>query len=238
MVLALGIISMLLWRLPGFEWLLYPFRLFNTFVHELSHGIAAVATGGSFRRFMVHADLTGTAWSAGGIRWIVSSAGYIGSALFGGLLTILSARGVSARAVLFGLGLALGGMCILFVTNAFGVVAGLLLAGALCLAGRQLPKLWADTLLLLLAVQMMLNALESVFDLVAISRFAPGMTTDAQNMAQATGAPALVWAVLWSVIAIVILVMSLRVAYRRPPAPSAEQQLVGAVSATVGGTKQ
>ena len=237
-VLALGIISMLLWRLPGFEWLLYPFRLFNTFVHELSHGLAAVATGGSFRRFMVHADLTGTAWSAGGIRWIVSSAGYIGSALFGGLLTILSARGVSARAVLFGLGLALGGMCILWVTNAFGVIAGLLLAGALCLAGRQLPKLWADTLLLLLAVQMMLNGLESVLDLVIISRVAPSLTTDAQIMAQYTGVPALVWAMLWSVIAVVILVLSLRVAYRRPPTPPVEQQLVGVSRAAAGGSKQ
>lgn len=219
--LGLGLVSVLLWRLPAVGWLLFPFQLFNTFVHELSHGVAAIATGGSFRRFVVNPDLSGTAWSAGGVRWVVGSAGYVGSALFGGLLTILSARGVPARSVLFWLGVILGGTSLLFVRNLFGVTAGLLIAAALGLAGRRLPKLWADSLLLLLAVQMMLNALDSLLDLVQASTAAPDAVTDAQIMAMLTGVPAVVWALLWSGIAITILWQSLRIAYRRPPPPHA-----------------
>ena len=217
LALAIGLLAVVLWRLPVFAWPLYPFRLFNTFVHELSHGLAAVATGGSFRRFVVHADLTGTAWSAGGVGWIVTSAGYIGSAAFGGLLAILSARGVSAKAVLGGLGLALGLLCVLFVGNAFGIVAGLGLAAALGLAGYWLQPRWADGLLLFLAVQMMLNGVESLFELLQLATGVPRAETDAQIMARATGVPALVWAVLWSVIALVTLGSALRLAYRRPP---------------------
>ena len=40
--------------------------------------------------------------------------------------------------------------------------------------------------------------------------------SDAHIMAEATGVPALVWAVLWSVIAIIILVTALRIAYGQP----------------------
>ena len=223
MALGLGLLSVLLWRLPAVGWLLYPFQLLNTFVHELSHGIAATVTGGDFRRFVVRPDLSGTAWSAGGVGWIVVSAGYLGSAVVGGVLTVLSGRGVSARLVLWGLGLGLGLMCLLFVSNFFGVVAGLLTAAALCAAGRLLPKLWADTLLLLLAVQMMLNSLDSLFDLFQLSAAAPGAVTDAQIMSRATGVPAVVWALRWSLVALAILGSSLCFAYRRPPLPSDQE---------------
>ena len=53
-LLLLATILIVLWRIPGLGWLAYPFRLFGTFVHELSHGLAALGTGGSFRRFVVH----------------------------------------------------------------------------------------------------------------------------------------------------------------------------------------
>lgn len=219
LVLTLGLISVILWRAPYVGMLFYPFQLFGTFIHELCHGLAAIATGGAFRRFAVNPDLSGVALSAGGIRWIIVSAGYVGSALFGGLLVILSAWGVSARGTLFWLGVTLGLLCLLFVRNLFGIVAGLALAAALIGAGRWLNARWADGLLLFLAVQMMLNALNSLFDLVQISTSMSGVPTDAAIMAQATGIPAVFWALLWTAISIVCLVGSLRLAYRRTPAP-------------------
>ncbi len=222
LVLGLALLTIVLWRLPLFNLLLYPFRLFGTYIHELSHGVAAILTGGQFHRFVVRTNLSGTAWSAGGIQWLVTSAGYIGSAIFGGALVIMSAWGVPARAVLFWLGIALGILCLLFVRNLFGIFAGLLLAGGLVLAGRQLGALWADALLLFLAVQAMLGALDGLFDLVGFSLSVMAPRTDAAIMAQATGIPALFWALLWTIISIGILAFSLRLAYYRPP-----EQLIG-----------
>jgi uncharacterized membrane protein len=69
--------------------------------------------------------------------------------------------------------------------------------------------------LLFLSVQSMLNAVNSVFGLVRISAYSGDIHTDAQSMAEQTFLPAIVWAVLYSIIAIVILVFSLSVAYRR-----------------------
>lgn len=218
-VLGLAFATMVMWRVPVVGWLLYPFQIYGTFVHEISHGLAAILTGGMFQRFVVNPDLSGTALSSGGIGWIVVSAGYLGSAIFGGVLTLLSASAVPARRVLVWLGLGLGVLSLLFVRNLFGLVAGIALAAMLFIAGRRLRETWADALVLLLAVQMMLSALDSVFDLVQISATSGATRTDAQIMAQATGIPAIVWAVLWNVLSLVILLVSLRLAYRRTPLP-------------------
>jgi hypothetical protein len=226
-VLGLGLLMLILWRIPLFGLLFYPFQLFNTFVHELSHGLVAIATGGGFNRFVVRPDLSGTAWSVGGIQWIIVSAGYIGSALFGGILTILAAWGAPARRVLFWLGGALGLLCLLFVRNLFGIVTGFGLAAGLILAGRRLGPLWADGLLLLLAVQAMLNSLDSMFDLVGFSLALGGPRTDAQIMQDTTGIPAIFWALLWTTISVVILIVSLRVAYYRRPDPIVRQRAGG-----------
>lgn len=214
-LIGLAVLSSILARLPLLNLLVYPFQIFNTFIHELSHGLAAALTGGSFRRFEVYVNGEGVAWSAGGIRWIVASAGYIGSALFGGILLVIAARGVAAEKIILGLGIGLGILCVLFVRNIFGVLAGLVIAGALIGFATQLAPRWNVWLLLFLTVQMGLNALGSLWDLLQLSASFRSRTTDAQIMQQATGVPALVWALLWSGIALLILWQSVRLAYFR-----------------------
>jgi len=87
---GLALLLIGLWQVPWLGGAVYPFRVFGTFVHELSHGLAAIATGGDFVRFAVSPDLSGVAHSAGGWRVVVASAGYIGSAVFGGVLSFVS----------------------------------------------------------------------------------------------------------------------------------------------------
>lgn len=209
---------LLLWHIPGLGLLFYPFRLFATFVHEISHGLAAIVTGGTFHRFVVNPDLSGVAWSAGGLSWIVTSAGYIGSAAFGGMLALLAARRVRAGRVLFWLGVGLGLLCLLFVRNVFGIASGLALSAALIYAAQRLPVRWVDGLLLVLAVQLMLGGLESLFGLVQLSAASP-VLTDAAIMARATGVPAVLWAIAWTAVSIAILLATLQLAYRQPPRP-------------------
>lgn len=212
-VIGIALAIVVLWHVPLVGWLFYPFQLFGTFIHEISHGLAAILTGGNFQRFVVNSDLSGVAWSAGGVRWVVSSAGYIGSAAFGGFLVLLAAWRLPANRVLFWLGLALGVMCLLFVRNVFGVLSGVALATALVLAAQRLRSQWAEWLLLVLAVQLMLDGINSLLGLVRLSA-SSRVVTDAAIMAQATGIPAIVWAVVWTLISLAILFATLRLAYR------------------------
>lgn len=221
---ALTLVLLVLWQIPGVGLVVYPFRLFGTFVHEISHGLAALATGGNFHRFTVSPDLSGLAWSAGGWRWVISSAGYIGSAVFGGLLILLAARGVASRVLLMVLGLALALLCLLFVRNLFGIATGMALAAAMFLAGYRLRPPWSDMVLLVLALQLVLDGFNSLFTLLRLSA-ASNVQTDAMSMAQATGIPAVVWTVIWAAISLAMLLLTLRLAYRRRTAPASPGRL-------------
>lgn len=211
---GLALVLLVVWQIPFFGMAVYPFRLFGTFVHELSHGLSALATGGHFERFTVSADLSGLAWSSGGVRFVIASAGYVGSAIFGGVIILLASRGIAARALLTGLGIVLGLLCLLFVRNLFGIVSGLALAAVLVLAGRRLRSPWSDVLLLVLALQLVLDGFNSLFTVLRLSA-ATNVQTDALSMAQATGIPAVVWAVVWTALSLAILFGTLRLAYRR-----------------------
>ena len=213
-LLLTGVALLLLWQVPWLGWIAWPFRLFGTFTHELSHGLAAAATGGELQRFVVNPDLSGMAWSSGGVRWIVASAGYVGSAVFGAML-VLAARALPARGVLVFLGVSLLLLCALYVRNAFGAASGLLLGAALVIAGVYLQRAWAEGLLLVFAVQSMLEGFGSLLDLFHLSRGAE-FHTDAHTLAQLTGLPAPMWAVLWGAFAATVTLLVLRLAFRAP----------------------
>ena len=211
---AIALALLVLWNVPWLGWLAYPFRLFGTFVHELSHGLAAIATGGQFARFSVSPDLSGLAWSAGGIRVVVSSAGYIGSAIFGGVLIALHARWLPARALLLGMGVVFGVLCVLFVRNLFGVAGALAITAALLFAGVKFNEAWRDTLLKVLALQLILDGYNSLFTVLHLSRTSD-TATDAQAMAELTWLPATFWALLWMATSTAILFFVLRYAMNR-----------------------
>jgi hypothetical protein len=219
LIVGLGFVSVLLWQVPGIKILFAPFRLFNTFIHELSHGIVAVATGGKFERFEVNPDFSGAAYRFGGITLFVAPAGYLGATLFGGFLVLLTATSIPARVVLISLGLLLGFLCLLFVSNCFGIFMGWVLAGLLFLAGWQLDDQGAASILLFLAVQMILASFDSLFNLSRyLSYKKPGSPlSDAEKMEGITGIPASTWALLWCATAIFILIWSITTAYRDMP---------------------
>lgn len=216
---ALTVALLVLGQIPVVGNAVYPLRLFGTFVHEISHGLAALVTGGAFHRFTVSPDLSGLAWSAGGWRWLISSAGYVGSAVFGGVLILLAARGLASRVLLMALGLTLGLLCLLFVRNLFGITTGLALAAAMFFAGYRLRPPWSDGLLMVLALQLVLDGFNSLFTLLRLSA-GSNVQTDALSMAQVTGIPAVVWTLVWAGVSLVMLFVTLRLAYRRRVAPA------------------
>ena len=217
-------ISVILWFIPFAEILTYPFRIFVTFIHEGGHAIAALLTGNSVASLSVAMNASGETYSTkGGMfsQLLVSSAGYLGSMAFGALLLILIRKAIAARLVLLGsavfifaLTLIYGLFKPLFSFNSwsgipFTLVAGALLSIGLVAIARFASAKVAGFFVSFLAVQCVLNAL---FDLKTVFFMASPFTsvsptTDAVNMADATGLPAILWAAIWIVIAFGILVV-------------------------------
>ncbi|HEY8186299.1 MAG TPA: M50 family metallopeptidase, partial [Pyrinomonadaceae bacterium] len=101
----------------------------------------------------------------------------------------------------------------------FTLLAGSLLTLGLILIARYAKPRVATFFVSFLAVQCVLNALldlKTVFFLS--SPFAPSVPTDAVNMANATGVPAIAWAIIWITMAVGILGLAMRfyVAGRKP----------------------
>ncbi len=63
-----------------------PFLWSETFFHEISHGLASLASGGSIVRINLYFDGSGLCTTRGGWHPLVSFAGYAGSALWGLLI--------------------------------------------------------------------------------------------------------------------------------------------------------
>src|SRR6476660_3806042 len=227
-LLVAATLSVFLWFIPYAEILSYPFRIFVTFIHEGGHALAALATGNSVQSLSVAMNGSGETYTTqGGLisQMIVSSAGYLGAMTYGALLLILIRRSVAARLVLVG-----SAAVVFALTTVFGVVkpimagtwgslgglpftllAGVLISVGLFAVARFASARVATFLVSFLAVQCVLNALldlKTVFFLS--SPFATTVPTDALNMANATGIPALLWSVLWIATSVLILGVAVR----------------------------
>lgn len=227
-LLLAAVISIALWFIPFAEILSYPFRIFVTFIHEGGHAIAALLTGNSVQSLSVAMNGSGETYTTQGgwfSQMFVSSAGYIGAMTFGALLLVLIRRAVAARIVLLG-----SAAIVLALTVIFGVAkpllagawlslsglpftlfAGVILSAGLFAVARFASARVASFVVSLLAVQCVLNALldlKTVFFLS--SPFAATVPTDALNMANATGVPAIFWAGLWIALSVLILIVAIR----------------------------
>jgi len=244
-LLLAAILSIALWFIPFAEILSYPFRIFVTFIHEGGHAIAALVTGNSVQSLSVAMNGSGETYTTqGGLfsQMLVSSAGYIGAMTYGALLLVLIRRSVAARLVLVGSAAVVFALTTIFgvvkpvMAGTWGSLSGLpftLLAGVLISVGlfavaRFASARVATFLVSFLAVQCVLNALldlKTVFFLS--SPFAATVPTDAVNMYNATGVPAIVWSIVWISLSVLILAVTVRqyIGSRRSPSLGATPEL-------------
>lgn len=65
---------------------LYPIKLIVVFLHEISHALAVIFTGGHLENIQIFLNESGYVRSSGGIFFIIAIAGYIGSIFWGSLM--------------------------------------------------------------------------------------------------------------------------------------------------------
>jgi len=216
LLLICSAITVLLWFVPFAGVITYPFRMFVTLIHESGHAVAALLTLGQVRRITLDWNGSGLTETVGGIGLFISSAGYIGATLFGAVLLLILRRAANAR-----LAALLTGCLILLITvflggNFAAWVAGLLFGFGLLALGIFATRKFTHFFMSFLGVQSVLNALFDLKTVVYLSTYNPGVPTDAQNMARATGnwLPAVVWSFGWAVLALTILAGTLFLYYR------------------------
>lgn len=189
-MLAFFVALWLLWDTP----VVAPLKLFVVFLHEISHGIVAVATGGRIDRIVIEANEGGACYCGGGNPFLTLSAGYLGSLVWGLIFLWLATFESRARWTMALVGAATGAVTLLFMRSAFGFAFGLGFAMALMLAARKLPAMWNARILSALGLT---SALYAILDIKSDIIDRPGLESDAHMLADLTGVPTVVWGVLW-----------------------------------------
>jgi hypothetical protein len=213
-----AILSVALWFIPFLRWITVPLQYVNTHVHEGWHALTAVATGGMVGHIQVHANGNGETFTAGGWEFLISSAGYLGAALTGGLMILFARTPRSAKLVLILLGLALSYSLFVWVrSDLFGIASCAAWIVGLFAIAFVVPVDKRLFIAQFLGIQQCLNAVQSLFFLVHISGFGEAQS-DAGNMQQFTHIPAIIWAGLWTLISLGMMFVALRLSWRSGPA--------------------
>jgi Peptidase M50B-like len=206
---AAAAISLAVSLTPWAPFLLYPFKLFTTWVHESGHALMTVLVGGRVASITIQPDTSGLTNSlvpAGRVaQGLVASAGYLGAAVVGCLLMASTRVEKRAPVILLTLGAFMLLTLVFWMRNLFGVVAVLAWAVALITLARKGEKNAVRFFLSLLAIQVALNAVYDIRVLFLIHR----NQSDAATMARLFLLPAWVWATTWMLMSIAMLAATL-----------------------------
>jgi hypothetical protein len=199
-------VSLILSLTPYGGILLYPFKLFTTWVHECSHAMAALFVGGRVRSIIIRPNTSGLTQSLVPdtrlAQGIVASAGYLGAAAVGCLLMAATRVEKWAHHILLTLGVCMLITLVFWMRNLFG--AGVVLAWGLALIvlARHGVANAVRFFLSLLAIQVALNAVYDVRVLFLIDR---GGASDAATMEALFVLPSWVWATSWMLMSLMML---------------------------------
>jgi hypothetical protein len=218
-LLIAGAVLAVLMNINEGRYLLYPFRIFATWIHEMCHGMAAILMGGHIAKLQIFKDGSGLAYTATSGEWrqaFVSSAGYPGTAVTGCLLLLFRRTTLGPTIGTIGLGVCLVLSCLRWVRNEFGFIALSLEGVTLILCGWKLPAVWLDNLYNFLALTCCLNAVSSIQDLFGGSYYVGGevvTNTDAHAVADSWGGDYRVWAMIWLCLSFALTAVGIALAF-------------------------
>jgi len=178
-----------------------PFNWLESYFHEISHGIAAILTGGSVLRIQLFANGAGLCTTQGGIGFAISFAGYAGATFWGwGIYRLASTHQRTAQGFSVLIFLLIVSSIIFWGRD---ILTWFILAvlGGLFLLTIKLKKLhYLQRLMQLFGLLILLNSLSS-----------PSYLLDGRNLgdgaalANMTFIPEFIWVLIWFLLALIAL---------------------------------
>jgi hypothetical protein len=208
-------VSLVVSLTPWAAFLLYPFKLFTTWVHECGHAVATLLVGGRVNSITIRPDTSGLTLSlvpAGRMaQGIVASAGYLGAAAVGCLLMAATRVERWAHLILLSLGVCMLVTLVFWMRNLFGAVVVLAWGLALVMFARRGMAQAVRFFLSLLALQVALNSVYDIRVLFLIGR----RQSDAATMERLFLLPSWLWATAWMLMSVAMLGATLWVTRER-----------------------
>ncbi len=202
-LLALTALIFALWQTP----VVLPLKILIVFFHELSHGLAAVLTGGEIVEISLSPQQGGLTVTRGGSRFVTLSAGYLGSLLVGVGLLLVALRTQADRIVMAICGAVLLGVAIVYVRSLFALIFCFGTGFSLLAVARFLHPRANDLVLRVIGLSSLIYVPYDIFD-DTIAR--SGLPSDARMLAELTWLPTVFWGTLWLVLSLAVILWCLR----------------------------
>ena len=204
----ISLLTILLWK----SIIIYPVKIFVVILHEISHGFAALLTGGKIIKIIITPELGGETVTTGGIKFIIASSGYLGSLFFGAMLFYSAYN--KKFSMWFNTIVAI--IILLFTVNylegSFTIIFSLAFGLLLFLSPRVLSDLVHSYAMKILGLISSLYILIDIKEDLITLRILP---SDAQMLADITGIPAFIWGILWLSVAVVIIYNMYKFSYKK-----------------------
>ena len=198
-----------LWDTPA----VYPLKVFVVLLHEISHAMVAVATGGTIDKMVLDPNQGGAFYCPGGNAFLPLAAGYRGSLAGGGLLVSAGQmKRINSRWVTGAVGLLVIGLTIAYVRSSFGFWFGLAFGSVLVLGAVRLSVAVNQGILLTLGLT---SCLYAILDIKSDVIDRPDLRSDAAMLGELTGIDTVVWGSLWIVVAVLASAWLFQWSYRR-----------------------
>jgi len=211
-----SIVIIMLWHYPVLD----PLKILVVFFHETSHALASLLTGGTVLEMVVETNKGGHVLSSGGNRFIVASAGYLGSLLWGILIYIAASLSKYDKGIMGLLGLILLVVTVVFMRNGAGLIFGIVMGSLMSAGAYFLSHAINDILLRIIGISSMLYVPLDIYD--DTIRRAGSVKSDATTIAETIGGTTMLWGILWGLISIVTIALCLLWTVRHPELHSVE----------------
>jgi len=220
---GLAVLSIVLWQTSWGSLLLYPFTILATWFHEMGHGMAAILTGGSFERLLIHPDGSGVALSLQPAdapvisHAFVSAAGPLGPPIAGALMIVATRSRRATKAALAALTAVLILSAIIWVRSLVGWIVLPLIALALLVVLRRGSGKVQEFTIQLLGVQACISTYQHMDYLFSAGGTIAGRAqrSDTAAIADSLLLPYWFWGGAISLTILIILTASLHFALRR-----------------------
>ena len=183
-------------------YVMFPIKLFVVLLHEISHGIAAVLTGGAIKGINISLKLGGHCITRGGNEFIIASSGYLGSLLLGSALFITSYDYKLSKLIctLFAASFII--ITASFITSNIGIIFTLLISAFLIISPRFFKAEIHTFLIRLIGI---LSAFYVFVDIKDDLLLNTTRITDATSLEIATNISSTVWGLLWITITGIVI---------------------------------
>jgi len=208
------VIVIVLQNIPSLKFLLYPFNLLATWIHEMGHGLTAEMMGANFNELVIRADTSGYAEysynpSAMGTlaKATISSAGYMGTAIFGALMLFFRRREGFIKVFSVMLGVFMIASLLIYIRSWVGVFFAVPFSLFLIFVGLKSNAEFNKFFYNFLASQIALNSLLNIKVLYGYGNRVSGGQSDASKMSELLIFPYWFWASLWLAISVLLFII-------------------------------